>query len=155
MKNPSKSVRAVSSLLLMCSLLLALTSACNTNTPAPAPAGSPERARQVSEAMLKALDAGDYAAFTRDFAPSMKGEVPQTDFNDLRTVIGGTSGKFKAIKDARSTSADNNPGYVIYQITAQFEQESVILTLTFKNGSDKVEGFLLDSENLKKLHPNP
>jgi hypothetical protein len=137
-------MKTKSSLLIFLALALVL-SGCQPAKPA---ALSTDQVAQVSASLLQAIDAGDYTAFTRDFSDQMKAAFPQTQFDQLRTMLQETSGKY--ISQAAASLSDNQ-GYAVYHIVCKYEKEDVAVTITFLVGGDKVEGLFFDSVNLRKL----
>ena len=96
---------------------------------------------------LKAIDAGDYAAFCRDFSDEMNKAFSEEQFNQLGELLQKASGKFVS---AGSPQISNNQGYAVYSFPCEYELEDVVTTLTFKVGGDKVEGLFFDSQKSAK-----
>jgi len=112
------------------------------------PAGlSNDEAVGVAENILKAIDANDYQAFVHDFSDEMKQAFPEEQFAQLRDLLQGASGNYVS---TGSPQISNNQGYAVYSFPCKYTEESVVTTLTFKVGGDKVEGLFFDSQNLRK-----
>jgi hypothetical protein len=101
----------------------------------------------VTENILKALDQGNYPAFTHDFSPQMKAAFPQDKFNQLRTMIYNASGNFIYTE---KPSLSNNQGYAVYRFPTKYANETVTVTITFVIGGQEVEGLFFDSAALRK-----
>jgi hypothetical protein len=113
------------------------------------PAGlSDEQVAQVTDRVLQAINTGSYPNFTRDFSDQMKQAFTMDQFNQLHDLLQKTSGKYISLMPKPEMA--NNQGHAIYSFSCKFEQESVLATLTFKIGGDKVEGLFFDSQNLRK-----
>jgi len=126
-------------------LVLFATSGCS----APKPAGlTDEQVTGLTENVLKALDANDFQSFTQDFSDQMNAAFSQGQFDTLRTMVQTASGKYISLDKPALT---NNQGYAVYRFPAKYEQETVYVTVTFLVGGQKIEGFFLDSSNLRKI----
>ena len=128
-----------------CAIMI-LLAGCAALQPKPASLSN-EQAGQVADTVLKAIDAGDYAAFTKDFSDEMKKAFTETEYNKLRDLLAGATGRYQSIGEP---TLSNNGDYAVYSFPAQFEKEKVNVTLTFKIEGDKVEGLFFDSQNLRK-----
>ncbi len=127
------------------SLVLALASGCAA---APSPAGlTDEQLTGTADALLKAVDAGNFEQFSQDLSDQMKSVFTQEQFNSLRTLLLNASGHYLSIDKPTLT---NNQGYAVYRFPATYENETVYVTLTFLIDGSKVEGFFLDSPNLRE-----
>jgi hypothetical protein len=130
--------------ILALTLILIGTSGCS----APKPAGlSDEQVTGMTVNSLKALEANDYKAFTRDFSEQMNAAFSQEQFTRLQGMLQTASGKYVSIEQPALT---NNQGYAVYRFPAKYENETVYVTITFLVGGDKVEGLFLDSVNLRE-----
>ncbi len=126
-------------------LILALTSGCGA---APEPAGlTDEQLMATADNVLKAVDAGNFEQFSQDLSDQMKSVFTQEQFNSLRTLLLNASGHYLSIEKPTLT---NNQGYAVYRFPATYENETVYVTLTFLIDGSKVEGFFLDSPNLRE-----
>ena len=125
-------------------LVLLITSGCS----APKPAGlTDQQVSDLTEKILKALDANDYQIFIRDFSDQMISAFPQEQVTALQALLGKSSGKFVSVG---TPTLSNNQGYAVYRIPCKYENETVYVTITFLIGSQKVEGLFFDSANLRK-----
>jgi hypothetical protein len=115
----------------------------------PKPAGlSDQQVASVTENILKAIDANNYPAFTRDFSPQMKSAFTQEKFTQLRAKLQAASGNFIYMD---TPSISNNQGYASYRYPAKYSDETVTVTITFVIGGQEVEGLFFDSPNLRKV----
>jgi hypothetical protein len=130
------------------SLLIAL-SILATGCAAPKPAAlTDEEVTAVTQNVLTALDANDYAAFTRDYSPDMLAAYSEEQFTQLRDLLQSASGKFVS---TGKLSLSNNQGYAVYRIICIYEQEDVVVTIVFKVDGKQVEGLFFDSPNLRTV----
>jgi hypothetical protein len=113
------------------------------------PAGlTDEQVAAVAENALKAVDANNFEQFSQDLSNQMKAAFTEAQFNSLHDMLQKASGNYQSLQKPALT---NNQGYAIYRFPAKYENETVYVTLTFLVGGDKVEGFFLDSTNLREL----
>ncbi|MCA9598536.1 MAG: DUF3887 domain-containing protein [Myxococcales bacterium] len=110
---------------------------------------SREEAQGQAEGALLALDAGDYAQFSRDFSPTLLEALPEKNFAELRHRLEETSGHFQSVE---SLSEVSDPGYATFEMTASFEREPVRVLTWYPIGSHEMQGFWMDSENLQAFH---
>jgi hypothetical protein len=133
----------------MISILVAVTmlvSGCGS----PKPAGlTDEQVTAVTENILIALDAGDYAAFTRDFSDTMITAFPEDQFLLMKDALNTASGEYISIG---TPNIVNKQGYAIYQFVCKYAIEDVVVTVTFLIDGDKVEGLFFTSPNLIKAN---
>jgi PBP1b-binding outer membrane lipoprotein LpoB len=111
---------------------------------------SDEQVVKVTESILNSINDMDYENFTQDFGEEMMAAISEDDFVDMRTMLQSSSGIFIA---CQQPALMNNAGYAIYRVICEFEQEDVVVTVTFKVDGDKVEGLFFDSPNLRELKP--
>ncbi len=139
MNKPAK-ILALSTLV----LVLLVTSGCS----APKPAGlTDQQVANVTENILKALDARDYQSFTRDFSDKMNSTFKQAQFDGLCSLLQTSSGSYVSLG---TPSLTNNQGYAVYRFPAKYAKETVYVTITFLVDGQKVEGLFFDSANLRK-----
>lgn len=113
------------------------------------PAGlSDEALLSTADNVLQAVDANDFGQFSRDLSDQMKAAFTEAQFNSLHDMLLHASGHYQSVDTPTLT---NNQGYAVYRFPATFENETVYMTLTFLTGQTKVEGFWLDSPNLREL----
>ena len=128
------------------SLLIAL-SILATGCAAPKPAAlTDEEVTAIAANLLTAIDANDYAAFSRDFSPDMLAAFSETQFTQTRDMLQSASGKYVS---AGKVSLSNNQGYAVYRIICTYEKEKVVVTVVFKVDGKQVEGLFFDSPNLR------
>lgn len=136
-------------LFFMMSVLVAVTmlvSGCGSPKPA---ALSDDQVTAVTENILTALDAGDYAAFTRDFSDTMIAAFPEDQFFLMKDALNTASGEYVSIG---TPNIVNKQGYAIYQFVCKYAIEDVVVTITFLIDGDKVEGLFFTSPNLIKAN---
>jgi hypothetical protein len=125
-------------------LIMLVTSGCA----APKPAGlTDQQVAEVTENTLKALEANDYQAFTRDYSEQMNTAFSQEKFDSLRSLLQTSSGSYASLG---APSLGNNQGYAVYRFAAKYTNETVFVTITFLIGGTKIEGEFFDSVNLRK-----
>jgi hypothetical protein len=130
------------------SLLIAL-SIMATGCAAPKPAAlTDDEVIVMTQNVLTALDANDYAAFTRDYSPDMLAAYSEAQFTQLRELLQSASGKFVS---TGKLSLSNNQGYAVYRIICKYEQEDVVVTIVFKVDGKQIEGLFFDSPNLRTV----
>lgn len=109
------------------------------------PIGSPAspvteaEARSMSERMLAAFNAGDYAEFSHDWSPAMREGVPETAFRAFRDQTLPVSGKFVSL-DTIVSRQGQSAGVVRWESTCTFEKGTWVLMIAFKEGSKLIEG---------------
>ena len=127
-------------------LLIAL-SILGTGCAAPKPAAlTDEEVTTIAANILMALDANDYAAFSRNFSPDMLAAFSETQFTQTRDMLQSSSGKYVS---TGKLSLSNNQGYAVYRIICTYEKENVVVTIVFKVDGKQVEGLFFDSPNLR------
>jgi O-glycosyl hydrolase len=136
-------------ILILLGSLLAISS-CGLNAPAGKAAISDDEARQIAEAALIAINEGDYEAFVENFADQLSEAMTEEKFWELRTILQETSGNFLSLTGPRLVKA-SSPEAVGYVYTCKFEKEDVVLTNYYRVDEDKVEGFFVNSSNLRKI----
>jgi hypothetical protein len=120
---------------------------------APKPSAlSNEQVVAIITDILTAMDAGDYAAFTRDFSPVLKNAMPEEQVKSLSSLVMMTSGKYVSCDTTPQLS--NSKEFAVYRLSCKFELEPVIVTAPFKIGGTQVEGLYFDSTNLRKVTQN-
>jgi hypothetical protein len=81
--------------------------------------------------LLTALNAGDYAAFSRDFDSDMLNAIPESKFADFKQERDTAVGKYLS----REVASVNQSGeFIIVVYTATFEKEAeVIVRVVFRS----------------------
>jgi hypothetical protein len=101
-------------------------------------------ATAMAENLLAGFDAGDYAAFTRDWSTTLRKGIKETDFLVFRDELMRTSGTFASISDVSLSEADT-PGHIKYVFATEFDKGPVTLTITLRRNGEKVEGIFMNS----------
>ena len=115
------------------------------------PPVSRERARLVSENLLAALNDADYAEFSRDFSPKLQQMLPEENFEELRSRLDQTSGRYLSMTEPELVP---NPPLVDYSTSALFERERVSVWIWFEPPSLELAGIFLDSPGLQAWTPD-
>lgn len=123
-------------------VLLAVVAACG---PGSAPTGSAvspvteAEARSMTEGMLTAFNAGDYAAWSRDWSETMKNAIPEQTFREFRQQTLAQAGMYQAIESI-SSRPGQQPGATRWESMVQFSKGRYIFMIAFKEGSKRIEG---------------
>jgi hypothetical protein len=128
----------------------ALAAACALNAPPGTAALSDQQAREIAEGALVALNEGDYEAFIEHFSEKVQAAMSPESFEQLRATVQETSGDYLSLSGPKliKTSSPDAVGYVY---DCKFEKEEVVVTNYYLVDGDKVEGFFLNSPNLRKV----
>jgi hypothetical protein len=130
--------------------LAVVAAGCALNAPAGMASISDEQARHVAERALVALNEGDYEAFVENFSARMREAMDEGSFNQLRATVQETSGNYLSLSGPKLVKA-STPNAVGYVYDCKFEKEDVVVTNYYFVDEDKVEGFFLNSPNLRKV----
>jgi hypothetical protein len=122
-------------------LLLVVAGCGQAGTPASSLASpvTEAEARAMSERMLAAFNAGDYAEFSHDWSPAMREGIPETAFRAFRDETLPVSGKFVSL-DTIVSRPGQSAGVVRWESTCTFEKGTFVLMIAFKEGSKLIEG---------------
>lgn len=120
-----------------------LVAGCSPASPA---ALTDDEVLGLTTGLLTALNDDDYGAFITDFSEDMLAAFPESEFQNLRSLLQNNSGKFIA---TGKLDLSNNQGYAVYRIRCTFELEDVMVTIVFKVDGNLVEGLFFDSPNLR------
>jgi hypothetical protein len=116
-------------------------------TPKPASLSN-DQVGQVTSAVLKSIDEGNFQNFTQNFSAPMKEAFTESKFTEMQALLNKAAGKYSS---CGQPSLSNSQGYVAYRFICKYELEDVVVTVTFQIAGDKVEGLFFDSVNLRKL----
>lgn len=136
---PKIKLFSILSILVAMSLLV---SGCGSPDPANL---TDEQVTAITENILTAIDAGDYAAFSRDFSDEMLNAFPEDNFLQTKDMLASASGNYISID---TPTISNKQGYALYQFVCKYENEDVAVTVVFLVGGDKVDGLFFNSPNL-------
>ncbi len=135
---------------IVCTLLLIVMTACGTAPTASSQAAEVptsllgrEQATEIAENALRALNGGEYSAYTRDWTELMKSSITEKDFLSWRDQVMKTAGKYQSISDVQLTAA-KTPGHVRWVFTCAFERARARYSLTFKQDGNQIEGVHLE-----------
>jgi len=104
---------------------------------------------EITDNLLEGLNAGDYAAFSRDFTEQMKTSLSEAKFPDLSLQIIGTLGAYVS-REIQSVEQTGDFVAVIYN--AEFEQDDpVTVRVVFDIAEPHlVTGLWFDSAKLRQ-----
>jgi|WetSurMetagenome_2_1015567.scaffolds.fasta_scaffold206706_2 hypothetical protein len=139
-------MRSITRLVPLASLLILLALLATACGPASPAALSDDEMLAVTSNVLSAIDADDYAAFTRDFSDEMLAAFPESQFTQMGDLLQGSSGNFVACGEF---TLSNKQGFALYRIICEYELEDVVVTIVFKIDGTQVEGLFFDSPNLR------
>lgn len=105
---------------------------------------SEAQARAMAGSALSAMSRGDFAGYSRDWAPAMKAAITEADFAAWRAGILQMTGGYLAINRAVLDRA-NTPGDVTWVFDVACEKGVFRYTLTFKKDDDKIAGAFLSN----------
>jgi Protein of unknown function (DUF3887) len=103
-----------------------------------------QEASAMAEDLLAGFNAGDYAAFSRDWSPALKDGITEPGFAAFRDELMGTNGAFESISNVTLTEADT-PGHVKYVFATEFDKGPVTVTITLQRDRDQIEGIFMES----------
>ena len=137
-------------------LLVTLFSGCSdskpTETTTPAEVvNEPEYAGAMTEEILQALNAGDFAAYTKNFDEAMKKVAQEIVFTQTRDLIQKKIGNYIS-KEAVTLQKSDAYTTVIYKAKFSDEPGDVTISVAFIETEDKVvvSGLWLDSPKLRE-----
>jgi hypothetical protein len=126
-------------------LTVAVIAAACGSAPADAPRGkaesvlSQEEASSLIHSALKALNTGDYAVWSRDWAEDMKAAIKDSDFQEYRSQVVAQYGQYVALE-----SIEIEPGMqadrVRWVVVADFEKGKIKYTFSFLPDGKQVKG---------------
>jgi hypothetical protein len=105
--------------------------------------------------MLSGIRDKDYREFSKDFGAEMKTAMTEDAFNTLVDTLSSKIGDYQSRAfGGATTQASNGKNYtvVVYKAKYSTETADVLITVTFgdDNGAKTVDGFFLNSPNLRK-----
>ena len=101
------------------------------------------------EAVLQALNDGDYESFSQQASEEVKSQVTAEIFTQMRDAILKTSGRY--LSKSEPQISEPQAGLKAFTYPCRFEREEVMVTVAFKTGEEKIAGLNLDSEGLRQL----
>jgi hypothetical protein len=131
---------------LIAALTLALlAAACAPAADRPAASALSEaEATAIADNALAGLNAGDYAAWSRDWGAAMKAAIPEQAFLAFREDVLATYGQFVSIESAALKPAQQ-AGNVRWEFTTHFERGDLLFAFAFAETGEEIVG----------LHPTP
>jgi hypothetical protein len=130
--------------LFVLSIAAVVAVACGS-APADAPQGkaesvlSQEEASALIDNALQALNSGDYAAWSQDWADDMKAAIQDSDFQEYRGQVVSQYGQYLALESIEiqpGTNADR----VRWVVVAGFEKGKIKYTFSFLPDGRQVKG---------------
>lgn len=127
-------------------LLVVAVSIAACGTPASsAPQGkaesvlSQEEASTLIDNALQALNSGDYAAWSRDWADDMKAAIKDQDFQSYRDQVVAQYGPYVALESIE-IQPGQNADRVRWVVVADFEKGKIKYTFSFLPDGKQVKG---------------
>lgn len=106
------------------------------------PVGSPvseEQAIEMADSALQALNAGDYAGWSRDWSETMKSAIDEQAFLAFREEARAQLGDYVAIESVTGAPGETS-GFYRWTFQVQFEQADYGIWFGFREGSPLIEG---------------
>lgn len=132
------------SVLFVLAIAIMLVSACGI-----APAGTPQRkaesvlspdeASALIDNALQALNTGDYATWSRDWADDMKAAIKDSDFQEYRQQINTQYGQYHTLESIE-IQPGQNADRVRWVVIANFEKGKIKYTFSFMPDGKEVKG---------------
>lgn len=97
-----------------------------------------ERATEMAQDALQALNDGDYAGYSEHWSDEMKAAIKEADFLAFRDQVMANLGEYVSIEDVELTSVAE--GTYRYVFTVAFERGEADLAFGFHEGSNQVQG---------------
>jgi hypothetical protein len=119
---------------------ISLAGCSSDPTPATSPIPSVEEAEATAMARnaLDAFNAGDYAAWSRDWSDTLRAAINESAFLAFREQTVARLGKYVSIEDTTLTSV--KAGTHRWVFTVRFEQATATLSFGFVDGRTAIEG---------------
>lgn len=115
------------------------------------PAGEPAYAFAMAEALLQAIDDGDYGAFSKNFDEAMKLAMTEVVFSQLKDLIRSKIGTYSSMEFVSVQAKD---GYTVVTYKAKYSNEpgdvTVAVTFSESGGTALVSGLWFDSPKLRE-----
>lgn len=105
--------------------------------------------------MLSGIKDKDYSEFSKDFGSEMKTAMTEEAFNTLVDTLNSKIGDYQSRTfGGATTQASNGKNYTVVVYKAKYTNETadVMITLTVggEDGGRTVDGFFMNSPNLRK-----
>ena len=115
------------------------------------PIEEPSYASTMTDAVLKALDRGDYESFIAAMNDEMKQALTPQLFNKMHEQFETTIGTYTGEKTYIMTHVDGENTTVIYQAAYTEEPDGVNISITFTDEGDgiKISGLYFGSPKLR------
>ena len=126
-------------------LIVAVIAAACGSAPADVPQGKAESVMSQEEASalidnaLQALNSGDYAAWSRDWADDMKAAIKDKDFQSYRDQVVAQYGQYVALESIE-IQPGTNPDRVRWVAVADFEKGKIRYSFSFLPDGRQIKG---------------
>ena len=126
-------------------LIATMIAAACGSAPADVPQGkaqsvlSQEEASTLIDRALQALNTGDYAAWSRDWADDMKAAIKDKDFQSYRDQVVAQYGQYVALESIE-IQPGTNVDRVRWVVVADFEKGKIKYTFSFLPDGKQVKG---------------
>ena len=98
-----------------------------------------EQATSMIDSALQALNSGDYAAWSRDWANDMKAAIKDSDFQVYRQQVTSQYGQYIAL-DSIEIQPGQNADRVRWVVIANFEKGKIKYSFSFLPDGRQVKG---------------
>jgi hypothetical protein len=132
----------VSLLSLIALLILTACGSTSRSTP-PTSQLTETEATAIAENALRAINSGDFAAYSHDWSAAMKAGISENAFQSWRQQVLGSAGSFQHIEKAELV-AGRTPGIVRWRFTCDFEKARIQYDLSFKQEGEQIEGVFFE-----------
>jgi hypothetical protein len=100
---------------------------------------SQEEASMLIDSALQALNTGDYATWSQDWADDMKGAIKDSDFQEYRGQVVAQYGQYLALESIE-IQPGQNADRVRWVVIADFEKGKIKYTFSFQPDGKHVKG---------------
>lgn len=126
-------------------VLSILAAACGTRNAAPrgeaVSALSQQEASAMIENALQAINTGDYGAWSHDWDDAMKAAIPDSAFQDYRSMVLSQYGKYTSLESVE-IQPGMQKGNVRWVAVADFEKGKIKFTFGFAQEGRQIKGVL-------------
>ena len=100
---------------------------------------SQDEASTLIDSALQALNTGDYAAWSRDWADDMKAAIQGADFQEYRSQVVAQYGQYLTLESIE-IQPGSQPDRVRWVVVADFEEGKIKYTFSFLPDGKQVKG---------------
>lgn len=98
-----------------------------------------EEASTMIDSALQAINSGDYAAWSQDWADDMKAAIPDPDFQEYRKQVIAQYGQYIALESIK-IEPGQNVDRVRWVVVANFEKGKIKYSFSFLPDGRQVKG---------------